>query len=156
MEKKLNNAVVSLIIAVYNADKYLQRCLDSVVKQTYTNLEIILVDDSSTDTSRKICDTYAAHDRRIIVIHQKNAGVSAARNKALAVLRVHILPLLMLMTILMLTWYKHYLRICAGMVWIWLVVVTRKKSSLPIARRMILNLKIRLSMKMKKSYYLIS
>ena len=156
MEKKLNNAVVSLIIAVYNADKYLQRCLDSVVKQTYTNLEIILVDDSSTDTSRKICDTYAAHDRRIIVIHQKNAGVSAARNKALAVLRVHILPLLMLMTILMLIWYKHYLQICAGMVWIWLVVVTRKKSSLPIARRMILNLKIRLSMKMKKSYYLIS
>ena len=87
MEKKLNNAVVSLIIAVYNADKYLQRCLDSVVKQTYTNLEIILVDDSSTDTSRKICDTYAAHDRRIIVIHQKNAGVSAARNKALAVFK---------------------------------------------------------------------
>ena len=87
MEKKLNNAVVSLIIAVYNADKYLQRCLDSVVKQTYTNLEIILVDDGSTDTSRKICDTYAAHDRRIIVIHQKNAGVSAARNKALAVFK---------------------------------------------------------------------
>ena len=149
----MNNAVVSLIIAVYNADKYLPRCLDSVVKQTYTNLEIILVDDSSTDTSRKICDTYAAHDRRIIEKKKKNAGVSAARNKALAVLRVHILPLLMLMTILMLTWYKHYLRICAGMVWIWLVVVTRKKSSLPIARRMILNLKIRLSMKMKKSYY---
>ena len=83
MEKKLNNAVVSLIIAVYNADKYLPRCLDSVVKQTYTNLEIILVDDSSTDTSRKICDTYAAHDRRIIVIHQKNGGLSYARNVGL-------------------------------------------------------------------------
>lgn len=85
MEKKLNNAVVSLIIAVYNADKYLQRCLDSVVKQTYTNLEIILVDDGSTDTSRKICDTYAALDKRIQVLHQPNRGVCVARNYALAV-----------------------------------------------------------------------
>ena len=148
--------LISVIIPVYNVESYLPKCLDSVLGQTYKNLEIFLVDDGSTDSSGKICDQYAAHDRRIIVIHQKNAGVSAARNKALAVLRVHILPLLMLMTILMLTWYKHYLRICAGMVWIWLVVVTRKKSSLPIARRMILYLKIRLSMKMKKSYYLIS
>ena len=85
MEKKLNNAVVSLIIAVYNADKYLPRCLDSVVKQTYTNLEIILVDDGSTDTSRKICDTYAALDKRIQVLHQPNRGVCVARNYALAV-----------------------------------------------------------------------
>jgi glycosyltransferase involved in cell wall biosynthesis len=78
-------ALVSLIIPAYNDEKYLARCLDSVIGQTYKNLQIILVDDGSTDASGKICDSYAAQDQRIQVLHQQNAGVSIARNHALAV-----------------------------------------------------------------------
>lgn len=74
---------ISVIIPVYNVEKYLKRCLDSIVNQTYKNLEIILVDDGSTDKSGNICDEYAAKDKRIIVIHKENGGVSSARNKGL-------------------------------------------------------------------------
>ena len=75
--------LVSVIIPVYNVKNYLNQCLTSVLAQTYQNLEIILVDDGSTDGSREICDAYAFRDRRIMVLHQDNAGVSAARNWAL-------------------------------------------------------------------------
>ena len=75
--------LISIIIPVYNVERYLNRCIDSVINQSYKNLEIILVDDGSTDTSGKICDEYAIKDNRIKVIHQKNAGVSNARNNGL-------------------------------------------------------------------------
>ena len=75
--------LISVIIPVYNPGKYLQPCLDSVVNQTYQNLEIILIDDGSTDGSAAVCDAYAAKDARIKCIHQENAGVSAARNRGL-------------------------------------------------------------------------
>ena len=74
---------VSIIIPVYNIENYLRECLDSVVNQTYSNLEIVIVDDGSTDSSGRICDEYAAKDNRIKVIHQKNAGAAAAKNTAL-------------------------------------------------------------------------
>lgn len=77
------NPLISVIIPVYNPGKYLRRCLDSVVGQTYRNLEILLIDDGSTDGSSEVCDSYAAADSRIKCIHQKNAGVSAARNRGL-------------------------------------------------------------------------
>ena len=75
---------VSIIIPVYDAEEYLPRCLDSVVGQTLQNWELLLIDDGSTDHSGLICDNYAAKDERIHVIHQKNAGVSSARNVGLA------------------------------------------------------------------------
>lgn len=71
--------LISIIVPVYNVEQYLSACLDSIVNQTYRNIEIILVDDGSTDNSGKICDEYAAKDNRILVIHKNNAGVSLAR-----------------------------------------------------------------------------
>lgn len=74
---------VSIIVPIYNTEKYLKACLDSIINQTYQNLEIILIDDGSTDNSGKIIDDYAKKDKRIKAIHQKNAGQSAARNRGL-------------------------------------------------------------------------
>lgn len=77
--------VVSVIVPVYRVEKWLIRCVESIICQTYRNLEIILVDDGSPDDSGRICDEYAKRDERIVVIHQKNRGVSAARNAALRI-----------------------------------------------------------------------
>lgn len=75
--------MVSVIVPIYNVEKYLKRCIDSILNQTYKNLEIILVDDGSPDKCPQICDEYAKEDDRIIVIHNKNGGVSSARNAGL-------------------------------------------------------------------------
>ena len=74
---------ISIIVPVYKVEIYLRRCLDSIVAQTFTDWECILVDDGSPDNSGKICDEYAEKDNRFRVFHQANAGVSAARNKGL-------------------------------------------------------------------------
>lgn len=71
---------ISVIVPVYNAERYLARCIDSILTQTYNNFELILVDDGSTDCSGKICDKYAKADARIKVVHKENGGVSTARN----------------------------------------------------------------------------
>lgn len=71
---------ISIIVPVYNAGKYLKKCLDSIINQTFTNIEVIVVNDGSTDESRLICDRYAKKDHRIKVIHKKHAGVSDSRN----------------------------------------------------------------------------
>ena len=75
--------MISVVIPVYNVEKYLKECLDSVINQTYKELEIILVDDGSTDNSGKICDEYAKIDPRIKVVHQKNMGAGGAKNTGL-------------------------------------------------------------------------
>ena len=75
--------LINIIVPVYNTEKYIRKCLDSIVNQTYRNLEIILVDDGSTDSSGDICDEYAHKDARIKVIHKENGGVSSARNAGL-------------------------------------------------------------------------
>ena len=72
--------LISVIVPVYNVESYVAECIESIQNQTYMNLEIILVNDGSTDASGDICDQYAAYDERIQVIHKENAGVSAARN----------------------------------------------------------------------------
>ncbi|MBE6127683.1 MAG: glycosyltransferase family 2 protein [Erysipelotrichaceae bacterium] len=74
---------ISVIIPIYNAEKTLKRCIDSVLQQDYENLQIILIDDGSTDKSPDICDFYAKTDKRIEIVHQKNAGVCTVRNTGL-------------------------------------------------------------------------
>lgn len=83
----MKQLLVSIIIPIYKVEAYLRRCLDSVVSQTYTNLEIILVDDESPDGCPQICDEYASKDNRIIVIHKENGGLSDARNAGLDICR---------------------------------------------------------------------
>lgn len=79
--------VISVIIPVYNVEKYLRKCVDSVLGQTFKDIEIILVDDGSTDGCGKICDEYAEKDSRIRVIHKENGGLSCARNAGLDIAR---------------------------------------------------------------------
>ena len=78
---------LSIIVPVYKVEQYLHKCIDSILSQTFTDFELILIDDGSPDRCGEICDEYAAKDDRIIVIHQKNRGVSAARNAGLDIAR---------------------------------------------------------------------
>ncbi len=80
MEK---NPTISVIVPVYKAEKYLVRCIDSILSQTFTDFELLLIDDGSPDSSGKICDEYAKRDSRIHVYHKENGGVSSARNLGL-------------------------------------------------------------------------
>lgn len=81
------NNLVSIVVPVYNVEEYLMRCVDSLTAQTYKNIEIILVDDGSTDKSGDICDYYEREDMRVRVLHQNNGGQSKARNEALKIAR---------------------------------------------------------------------
>lgn len=77
------NAVISVIVPIYNVERYLEKCVNSILNQSYADLEIILVDDGSHDKCPDICDEYAKHDSRIKVIHRANGGLSDARNAGL-------------------------------------------------------------------------
>lgn len=79
----MTGELVTVIVPVYNTKKYLEKCIRSIMEQTYENLEIILVDDGSTDGSEEICDKLAKEDKRITVIHKENAGLSDTRNKGI-------------------------------------------------------------------------
>ncbi len=83
MKVKVEDARISVIVPVYNVSSWLDRCIASIVNQTYKNLEIILVDDGSNDGSHRICDDWKSKDSRIIVIHKTNGGLSSARNTGL-------------------------------------------------------------------------
>ncbi len=80
-----HNDLISIIVPVYNVEKFLPQCIESIINQTYKNLEIILVDDGSTDSSFKICNEYANKDSRIKVIQKTNGGLSDARNKGMEI-----------------------------------------------------------------------
>ena len=77
--------LISVVVPIYNVEKYLQKCIDSILAQTYRHLEIILVDDGSPDNCGAICDNYAQEDGRVLVIHKKNGGLSSARNAGLEI-----------------------------------------------------------------------
>lgn len=81
----MENELISVIIPVYNVDRYLKQCIQSVTSQTYTNLEIIIINDGSSDNCSKICDEWAKKDSRINVIHKENQGLCAARNDGLRI-----------------------------------------------------------------------
>jgi glycosyltransferase involved in cell wall biosynthesis len=83
MKKVSKEPLISVIVPVYKVEEYLDKCVDSIINQTYKNLEIILVDDGSPDNCPKMCDDYAKKDKRIKVIHKKNGGVSSARNEGI-------------------------------------------------------------------------
>ena len=76
---------LSVIVPVYNVKKYLIECLNSILSQTFTDFELILVNDGSTDNCGEICDKYASQDSRVVVIHKENGGLSSARNAGLFV-----------------------------------------------------------------------
>ena len=80
-----NEKLISVIVTAYNIEKYLSRCMDSLLAQTYRNLEIILVDDGSTDGTPEICEEYVRKSNKVTVIHKENGGPSAARNAGLAI-----------------------------------------------------------------------
>ncbi len=86
----INDELISIIIPIYNVEDYLLACIESIMKQTYNNLEIILVDDGFPDSSPEICDRYEKIDNRIKVIHQKNKGLSGARNTGIMFQKVNI------------------------------------------------------------------
>ena len=77
-------ALISVIVPVYNVAPYLRQCVDSILSQSYTHLEVLLIDDGSTDESGAICDEYAQQDSRVKVIHKPNGGLSSARNVGLS------------------------------------------------------------------------
>ena len=74
------NPKISVIVPVYNVEKYLRRCIDSILAQAFTDFELLLIDDGSKDKSGEICDEYAVKDKRVRVFHKENGGVSSARN----------------------------------------------------------------------------
>lgn len=76
---------ISVIVPIYNVEKYVEQCIDSILEQTYKNLEIILIDDGSTDLSSSICDEYAKRDDRIVLIHKENGGAASAKNVGLRI-----------------------------------------------------------------------
>ncbi len=78
---------ISIIVPVYQSEKFLKKCIECILSQTFSDIELILVDDGSTDGSGRICDEYAIEDNRVVVIHQKNKGASAARNMGMSIAR---------------------------------------------------------------------
>lgn len=106
--------LISVIVPIYRVEQYLVRCIESICRQTYKNLEIILVDDGSDDACPQICDDYSGKDHRIKVIHKQNGGLSDARNAGIAVAKENFLHL----WIVMIEYQNILLSICIKHFWI--------------------------------------
>lgn len=98
MIKEYNGNLVSIVVPVYNVKKYLEKCVESILQQTYKKIEIILVDDGSTDGSGKLCDKLQSEHKDIVVIHKENGGLSEARNYGIEKQRedIYVLSILMI------------------------------------------------------------
>ena len=83
--EEYSNPLFSVIVPVYNIEEYLKKCITSIIEQTYKNIEIILIDDGSTDKSALICDEFAEKDKRIKVVHKENGGVVSARKVGISI-----------------------------------------------------------------------
>lgn len=83
----MKSQLISIVVTIYNKEQHLRKCLNSIIEQTYSNLEVILIDDGSTDGSREICDEYSSYDNRIIVVHTSNRGVGSARQTGIEQVR---------------------------------------------------------------------
>ena len=86
-QRKGDKSMISVIVPVYNVEKYLRRCVDSILSQRYTDFELLLIDDGSPDGCPQICDEYAARDPRVRVIHKANGGLISARNEGIRAAR---------------------------------------------------------------------
>ncbi len=102
-----HSPTLSIIVPVYNVENYLSACIESILSQTFTDFELILVDDGSPDRSGAICDDYARRDSRIRVVHQTNQGLSEARNAGLDIMRGSTFHLSIQMTILAAIYMKR-------------------------------------------------
>lgn len=98
----MNNILVSVIVPMYNVGNYISKCIESILNQTYSNIEVILVDDGSPDELGKLADAYAVKDTRIKVIYKTNGGVSSARNNGIETATGNSFVLLIVMTTLLL------------------------------------------------------
>lgn len=103
-------AIITVICPVYGAEKYIHRCVDSVIHQTFTGWNLVLIDDGSPDRCGDICDAYADKDKRIRVIHQKNIGVSATRNRGLDEVHTEYFYFWILMIICLIMHCRHSIR----------------------------------------------
>ena len=81
----MEGILITIVVPVYNVEKYIEACLYSIMKQTYKNIEVVIVDDGSTDKSGDICDDFSKIDSRAKVVHQSNIGLSGARNKGISI-----------------------------------------------------------------------
>lgn len=117
----METELISVIVPVYNVERYLRRCVDSILHQTYQDLEVLLVDDGSTDASGAICDEYAAQEERVTAVHQKNGGLSAARNAGLERHRERISALWTVMTFWTAGCWKRFAVTCRNRMrtWLW-------------------------------------
>lgn len=107
-----NKDLVTIIVGIYNGEKYLTECIESIVEQDYLNIEILLVDDGSTDSSGRIADSFAKKDSRVSVIHQKNSGVSISRNNALREARGEYICIIDQDDVISKDYVSYYHRLC--------------------------------------------